>query len=210
MNDISFKYFIERNFGAARFGDGTNQTTFSADGTQKLEGAATVWDDNILPAAGLNIGGTPPTLISYNTGFASAYSFGNTTNNSMFGWAELPHRYASGTDMDVHVHFSPISALTAGQTIIWTYRYDVSSMNSSTHTTGTFTGTYIVPVGGLPAWSHVYLDLGTLSGVSRSMGDHIGFEIVRDIGTVTTNICLMTVGIHHQVDSLGSSTEYTK
>lgn len=202
------------------FGDvvGGNYTEFEADGTMRANGGAKVWNDLIINPAATNGGAASPSSRAYNgsTNIITPDCFSGQLNNDIVGTAEMQHDYAEGTDWDFHVHFANEIAMTAGQTIIWQLDYDIVGMNSGTHTTGTRTGTYTSPVGGTPAWTHHYLDVGAvISGAGRKIGDIISFCLTRQANNdsfsgATAFAHLLSIGIHYECDTLGSREETSK
>lgn len=193
----------------AKFGDATNYTEFSSDGTMTFSGSATVYNDIILPVSNLRPGNTPPSFVAFQNGIYG-FSFADGAVDELHGAQEIEHDYKEGTSLEVHVHWSP-SSTNVGY-CAWRYEYSIANM-----TTGSFaTSTTLAPTSGSASAGivnqHLYTSLGTIPGTIAGspvkIGAIIAFRVYRDgnagVDTFTGNAFLHSVGIHYESDSLGS------
>lgn len=189
-------------FGAV---DGGNYSEFEADGTYKMNGTATVYKDQFQGALGLRVGGTAPTFAAFKSNIYG-YSFSASAQNEMHGSFELQHDYKEGTDIEVHVHWSPIG--TDNKNIVWGFQYTVANMETEVFPAVTVI-TAIDAAAGVDA-THQLLSIGTISGVGRKIGDVIPFMVYRNAAdaadTFTGAAFLHQVGLHYQADTIGSRT----
>ena len=87
---------------------GGNYFEIESDGTFKLNGDAEVWKDantGGLPGSG----GASPDRINWDSTNIEVWAFdGGATTEEVFGWGELQHDYAEGTELKFHIHFEYI------------------------------------------------------------------------------------------------------
>ena len=199
-----------------KFGNvgGGNYSVFEDDGTLRFVGNATVYKDLIIPSSSVAGGAAAPSSRLYN-GSSTIYSpncFAGSVNNDVVGENEMQHDYKEGTDIETHIHIVNESALLAGQTIQFVLDIDMVGMNSSSHYIAQFIGTYTSPVGGTPAWTHIYLTLGIIAGANRKIGDAIAFCLTRNASTDTSTsiVHLKSIGFHYECDTVGSRFQQSK
>jgi hypothetical protein len=113
-----------------------NYTSVEPDGTVVFNGDATVWDDlRIIPTAFDFAGGTDPTLVNYQpTGSGAVtklYEFAK--NDVAYFVAQLPHSYREGTDIFVHIHWTPGVRGTEenGKTVGWKVLYTWANIDGT-------------------------------------------------------------------------------
>lgn len=164
------------------------------------------WDDIILPGFALGTGNAAPALISLPivTGLR-CYGFSGTNNtpDELFAFFELPHGYQEGTDLHVHVHWTPETAAVAD--VKWQVAYSVAPVNGTFGAQQTITGTEATA--GLA--SHILTAISpVIDGTNLKIGSVIACRLFRDAtdpaDTYTGYALLLNFGIHYQVDTLGS------
>lgn len=194
-----------------------NYTGFGADGTMKMYGAATVFDEINFPLAIAKVTGTSTdpsfTKITDNGSGSDgiyAYSFSATQKNHVWCSDELRHYFKEGSDQFLHCHIYP-STNDAGDILI-EFEYAINNINS-------VLGNSIVvqKVFSIPANSekkHLYVDVATVSIPGLKISAGIGLRVCRraDLAADTYNQpCWITrAGIHYEKDAVGSSTETAK
>ena len=75
-----------------------------------------------------------------------------------------------------------------------------------------FTAEYTIP-GNTADKTHLYLDMGDITGTAYKIGALIKFRLKRVAGTgsdPSNDPFVEMVGIHYQIDSVGSKTETVK
>lgn len=119
-----------------RIGGDSSYTEFASDGTMTMVGDATVWDDlRITPGAFDYAGTGDPDLIDYQPGGSGAtfkvYSF--QSGDQAFFTVQLPHGYEPGSDIYVHVHWTPGSRGNEenGKTVAWKVDYSWADINDN-------------------------------------------------------------------------------
>ena len=195
-------------FPEARFGTSVNNTIFEADGTMKMNGAATVFNDWWIPAHSLRNGTTPPTWAAWN-GSLYAPEFINAATCDLHWSFELLHQYKEWSDVEIHIHWSPSTTNTGN--CRWVLDYSVANID----------WTFPAPttIGISPAASGVvrkmsWTSFGTISGAGLKIWAVIDFRIYRLwndwADTFTGAAFLHNVGCHHECDTIGSRTESDK
>lgn len=194
--------YVPRKFGDI---DNGNYSGFEDDGTLVFNGNATVYNDIIMPASNLRPGASPPTFSVFKGGIYGL-AFSPTILEEVHGAAEMQHNYKEGTDIEVHVHWSP--ATTNVGDCLWKFEYTKANM-----ATGVFgTTTTLIPTTGITttgtAYQHQYTSIGVISGTGMKIGDIIVYRVYRDAtsgsDTYTGGAFLHSVGIHYECDTSGS------
>ena len=197
--------------GALKFGDLNNNTEFEDDGTLKFNGTATVWDDINLPASNLQPGATPPTWGAFFvSGGIQGYLFSPTAANMLHTSSEIVHRYKEGTDIQVHVHWMPtttnIGAVRWGLEYVW--------VNNSGAIASAPTTIYIGTTSVGTAWAHQRSDFPAIVGTGKTIGSAIVMRVFRDAtnaaDTFTGNAAMIQIGIHYEIDTIGSRSKSDK
>ena len=171
----------------------------------------TQWNDIIMPALNLRPGATPPAFTAFQNG-VFGFSFINGQSDELHGACELPHGYKEGTDLYVHVHWSP-SNVDIGN-CVWNFEY------TKANAAGLFPGTNtLVTAGGADLGSgvvnsHIFHTIGSISGtvpVIVRIGSILAFRIARPAGDAFTgDAFLHSIGIHYESDTVGSANQTSK
>jgi len=201
--------------GTAKFGDGvTDYSEFEADGTLKMNGAATVWDDLRVQILTRTSSRVSPTFTSGLGGNSEIYTyeFDPDTDNNVYFEAQMPHSWAS-TKIYPHVHWSP--ADTATGTVRWVLECTWSDYQSSFGTS--FTYIMDSTITEASQYKHLIADAGT--GLTPTVDqDSVSTMLIcrlyRDGAaaedTYTGEASLIAFDIHFEMDTLGSRTMYSK
>lgn len=194
-----------------------NYAYFLTDGTFRVTGSATAWEDLRVDGLNTRAGVVAPTD---ETGFRgnSAFQVRNFVHNQadevQFD-VQFPHTWNVGSTVSPHVHFSPwITGTASVQAVRFILDYywgnidEVFPTGSSTFVMEyTWTGSF--------QWKHLIAEhVGTdLSGAGKNFSSIMKCRLYRD-NTITNNLAgkatLLYFDIHYEVDSMGSSQEYVK
>lgn len=120
----------------ARFGGDLDYAEFEDDGTLTFIGGATVWDDlRIVPGSFDRPGVSDPTLVAYAVGGGgvSTYLYQFNINNLASFSCQIPHGYKVGSDIYVHIHWTPGARGVAesGNTVGWKIDYSWASIGDA-------------------------------------------------------------------------------
>lgn len=171
-------------------------------GTAKTLVLATpVYDDIIISASNLRPGASAPEFAVFiSPVYAMKFVAGNT--DIAYGAFEIPHDYKEGTALEVHVHWSPSSADTGD--CVFKFNAVVENMGSA-GAFGAIAEMTATDAGGGVAKTHQYASFGTIAGANRKIGDIIAFELKRpNTDSFTGDAFLLSIGIHYQIDTIGS------
>jgi hypothetical protein len=191
-------------WGDTYIGQQTNCIKIDANGELTLMGTATVFDDVYIGAHSLHAGATPPTWTVWN-GTLYAPEFIDAATTDLHGSFEVLHDYKDGTDLKFHLHWSP-STTNAGN-CKWGLDYSIVNIDGTFASPTTVT---ITPAASGVVRKHSLTDLATITGTGLVKGAIIDFRIYRlgldAADTFTGSAYLHNVGMHYEIDKLGSPT----
>lgn len=190
-----------------KFGDisGGDYSEFETDGTLKYNGDATVWNDLIITASNLRPGVSAPAFSAF-TGNIYAVNFINGQTDELHGAVELQHDYEEGTDIEVHVHWSPSSTNTGD--CVFGFEYSLANMSTGDYTVSDTI--YATQAGSGTALKHQYASFGNIPGEDSAriikIGSILVFRIFRTgaADAFTGNAFIHSIGIHYKSDTTGS------
>jgi hypothetical protein len=146
---------------------------------------------------------------------------------------EAPHDYKYGTEIEIHLHWAIKSDLVAGDKVNWQFEFAIANSvrngnvmtifcdpaNTAVFGTKTVQVEFTCPTGGLPAGTGLYTTIGTISGANMS-NVKIGCAFIGTLSRIaksaggtspaTGTVYAQNMGIHYQVDTLGSRTRTEK
>lgn len=189
-----------------------------ADGTVRMDGDATVWDDLRVPLSEPSTGAIKPTWAIFPYGSSGSYPFINWFKESgideMYFVVQLPHDWTEGTNIMPHIHWVPSAHGTGvprwGLQYTWTniggVYPDYSNNYGSTRISA--------QTGDLVKSTHYLTPLGTISGSGKTISSMLICRIFRD-GDHTEDTYnglagALEVDFHYQSNTMGSRQEYTK
>jgi hypothetical protein len=199
-----------------RAGDITNgYSEFESDGTLRFNGDATVWKDINLASAVLPSPSSAPDTRTFRTsgGIASSvYTYAFDNNEFVHGAFEMQHDYKEGTDITFHVHWQGAGVPTGTDYVRWRLDYAIMRDNNAP---GTFATIYVESAYDT-AYEFVRSSFAAIAGATSGVGGgeiKIGDQFVFMFGRVASvgddyadDALTATIGIHHQVDTVGSRT----
>lgn len=185
-----------------------NYSSFESDGTYVAIGDATTWKDINLGAATLS--GPPglrPATTEYldNTGTGTnIYSLGFDIGEQIGGQFELQHDYAEGTDVSLHLHWQvTTTAPTGTDNVKWQAEWTLAKSGETLSPTTTI----VVEAAVDTQYEFKFSAFPTIAGTSFEIGDQFLFTLTRIAASADDYAGLInvaTVGIHYQVNTLGS------
>jgi len=186
----------------------TNYMEFEADGTLKMNGSATVFDDLRFPATSVN----PPGLVSDpdwdNTNGGWLFDSGSTEQLWIIG--QMPHSWKEGSDVTPHIHWWPTSTNTGD--VYWRLEYKWTNINGTD--AGAFTTVNIQDAGDGTNLKHQVASFGTISGAGKTISSMLIMKVSRIGGdvldTYTADALFREFDIHYEMDTLGSRAILTK
>jgi len=181
-------------------------------GPDGIEYQDTFWDDMMIPAGSLfSGGGVAPTSISYK----NTYIYGFNVDDQLQFATQIPHRWKVGTDLHLHIHWTPHTrgAAESGHTVNW--RIDISAVSID----GVFPDatTYVLTdtCDGVDHKHRLVEATVDISGLTLSFSGMLLGKVYRITGdswagTNANAPALLEVDLHYEIDRPGSRQEYIK
>ena len=169
--------------------------------------ATPVYDDIIITAINLRGGTTPPAFVTFQDSIL-AISFRDAETDIVYGAFELPHNYKEGTDLEIHLHWSPSSNNTGN--CVFTFKYTLAGMGSATF--GVEQTKTLTQAGSGIVNRHQYMTGNTLiTGAGVTIGTIYAFSLTRTQGDAFTGDAFVhSIGMHYEIDTLGSRQRSVK
>jgi hypothetical protein len=186
------------------------------DGTVRLVGTATSWDDLRIAGSQVRAGVTAPALGTFgSSGNLRAYRFESGKHQEVEFEIQLPHSWKQGTRIYPHVHWSPINTTTGN--VVWELEYAWSNIdgtfgspsNMATDATAAGGTAWVHKLSLLKSGGNAYID-----GTGKTFSSMIVCRLHRNAGsgsdTLAADVSLLEFDIHYEIDSFGADGEYTK
>lgn len=192
------------------FGDvpNGNYSEFESDGTLKLNGDATVYDDLRFPATQLRV--NPATSLPNFDYTEIGFLFDDGSTETLYIIAQMPHSWKEESTIYPHVHWMPTSTNTGS--VLWRMEYKWVSIGDTTP--GSFTSIDILDAADGIALKHQIAPFPAISGVGKGLSSILSIKLSRVGGdasdTYTADALLKEFDIHYEIDTLGSREEYVK
>ena len=195
-----------------------------ADGTLRLDNAATVWNDlMVFPDAMTKGGSYPPEWgppFMKNPGGTSQgvclWMFAPNQEEELYITVQIPHNYKLGTDLHPHVHWTTAAGTPSGSNVVWGLEYTIVAVGGTFPNTVTIRKNTLIPECGTPSGTAQHL----ISGFSPVSGSWLGISSViicrlfRAAGdaadTFPNDVGLLGFDIHYEQDTQGSRDEWIK
>ena len=191
--------------------DAGNYSYFESDGTLVFVGNATLWKDINLGGVSLTkAAANQPDLITINGTNILTYAFdGGTKLEELHGSFELQHDYKEGTDLVPHTHIYPTTTGAGNIKIFLEYYVKFHDKVAVTGVTS-----FVVASGGV-AWNEIRVNFDdVIDGTALTIGEQCHFRVYRDPtdaqDTYTGDVAIATIGVHYEIDTVGSRTITTK
>ena len=190
------------------------------DGTVRMDGAATVWDDLRVPLSEPSTGKVLPDWSGFPYGDNGSVAYINWFRSSgideMYFVVQLPHDWNEGTTIFPHIHWTPSE--DGSGVPRWGLQYAWANIGDVFPSYTTIYGSVRIPsqTGNLVKSSH-YLtpfDSGGIAGTGKTISSMLVCRIFRDgdhaDDTFTGLAGALEVDFHYERNTLGSREEYTK
>ena len=207
-----------------KMGDGTNYTMFETDGSMRMVGNATVWDELQITANALERpGGSDPEYVKWTPnlgggGSISMYLLEFQNGDSASFVVQLPHSYKQGSSIYAHLHWTPGAAGSdeEGATVGWKIDYTWANID------GTFGSGATVSLSDACDGDddkHQMTPEVEISGSGKTTSSMLVCNIKRtDTGTDDTWAgtasgalpMLLEIDFHYEMDTIGSRGMSTK
>ena len=160
-----------------------------------------------------NPGASAPTFATF-LGNLKQYTFG--VNDEVHGTMEILHGYKEGTDFDMHIHWATNGTDGTDRKVKWELEYTIQ--NSEEGVDGVFPTPTVVSGettidANTASKSHVYTEIATIDGTGIKMGAILCYRLRRISSTGTEpsdDPFGLQLGMHYQINTIGSRQELTK
>jgi len=178
-----------------------------ADGTIKLNGAATVWNDANMGVAQLALPvAAQPDEDEFvdeggsDTGISTwAFAIGEKVSGSI----EIPHDYKEGSNITFHIHWQGIAAPTGTDNVKWQCTYTVGKVDATLDAVATT----VIETAFDTQYEFKLSSCAAITGTNFKIGDQFLFTLERiaAVGDAYAGDTLVaTVGLHYECDTMGS------
>jgi hypothetical protein len=198
-------------------GGATNAVKIGKGGEITLVGTATRWDDLRTEITVRSTGSKAPAFNAWLNGLY-LYEFDDASAGSekeVFFGIQLPHGWKEGSTIFPHVHWTNKTAGSAGQVIRWGLEYTLQKLGSVFGATTIIYGETISTGVITSANSHLLTPIGAgIDMTGMTLSTMIVGRLFRNSSHVNDTYGGIAGGlsfdIHYEIDSFGSSAEYTK
>jgi len=200
--------------GTAKFGGVSDYTEFEADGTLKMVGLATVYDDLTGDITRTKTVGTRVTVNDAEN--SVDYTNAATTTDYLYLNYQMSHKWMAGTAIYPHIHFEQANNNTPN--FLFYYRWQKNGGAKTTAWTplkcNTAVFTYVSGT-----LNQIADGVSIAAPVGYGISDILQFRLCRDTTNAsglfgadpyTGTVSVTSVDCHLQHDTLGSRSEYTK
>lgn len=189
-----------------------NFAEFETDGTLKLSGDATAWDDQQIIIGGIKFAGaSDPTWTAYKGGRVLA--FNKAQDNIVYFTAQLTHKYKIDSNISFHIH--TVHAAGGVGNSRWNFTHSWADMMADFPGESTQSETFTSPNDADKHELHEFDDIETNSGAGQKVSSVIlcslqreGTDAVND--TYDDDIYLVAMDFHIEMDTIGSRAEAVK
>ena len=198
-------------------GGTTNGVKIGKGGEFSLIGTATKFDDLRVEITARNTGQKAPTLSLWINGLY-LYDFDNAavaSEKEVFFAIQLPHSWKEGSTIYPHAHWTPKTSGSAGQVVRWGLEYTIAKPSGQFGASTIIYGETIGVGDITQSDNHIITPIGAgIVMTGMTLSSVIVGRLFRNSShandTYTGIAGGLSFDIHYEVDSLGSSSEYTK
>lgn len=219
LDDLMYKSLAQVVTGQKKFGTDTDNTTFEPDGTLKMNGAATVWNDwnlvrDFTPVAGV---GVPLRNALVGNLVKDQFLVGDSLQ---YQSTELLHEWKEGSSLQVHIHWATGGLNDATvRGVKWEIEYSItnpleqgSGLNTYT-VVGTSSLEFTIPANQANRMHRVGT-ITTIAGANLFIGAQLIIRLKR-IAAVSNpapaaDPFVISFGVHFEKDTLGSRETFAK
>lgn len=174
--------------------------TITTGSAKTLVIATPVYDDIIIQALNLRPSGTTPPTFEVFQDSIYGVSFKNAQTDIVYGSFEIPHTYKEGTALEVHLHWSPSSTNTGD--CVFNMAYSIAENGGTFGTEAQLTFTQ---AGSGTINKHQYVSANVNITGAITIGTIVCFALSRPTGDAFSgNAFLHSIGVHYQIDTMGS------
>lgn len=171
----------------------------------------TEWNDIFIPIAGAKVPAANAPTWSAFTANLNSYTFAIDDYLDL-GTAEILHGYKEETDIGLHVHFITNGLDADERTVKFTLHYSWGNPADVMDAESSLTAEYTIPASTTDK-TNFSLYLGAITGTGKTIQSLFKCRIERIASTGTepaSDPFVEMVGIHYEIDTIGSATATSK
>lgn len=192
-------------------GTTTNNTTIEEDGTITFNGDATVYNDIYIGLTGAKVpAANTPTWATFTTN-TSAYTF-DVNDYIDINPSEMLHNWKEGSDIELHLHWATNGTDANERAVKWQIYFSWGDMNEAFSAEQTASVETIIAATDADL-THKYSSFGSFSGTGFKIGSigTLRLKRITSTGTAPSNDPFgLMVGVHYEIDTIGSRSQLTK
>lgn len=195
------------------FGERLNYSEFEEDGTLVATGDATCFMDTVCPLIVRTTGVGRPNAVAF-LGDIIQYQF-SLNNSAEIESTEFPHNWKEGSEIDIHIHWATGGDNNATpRGVKWEIAYSIANHDEVFSAVATGAGESQIPANALKG-TMITTVLKIVTPATVTIGSQIILTIKRIASTETVtapaaDVFGLNVGIHYEVNTLGSRQRYIK
>ena len=194
-----------------------NNLIVEADGTLRMEGAGTIWDDLRVSLDKASSAASLDFLPGASSGPEIWYFRNGAGVEAMSFTVQIPHSWKEGSTIYPHIHWIPKNTATGN--VEWNFEYTWANYDPATPQIfpATTTST-VVSTGPFTQSTHIITSLTAsnvgLTATGKTVSSILICRIWRDSShaadTYSNNVGLISIDFHFEMDTFGSRSEYSK
>ena len=227
-NVIPGLYFWTGSIWSRPLTGGSNSSDYMAisnDGTVRLLGTATTWNDLVVnPALARNSGATVPVWMLFVSPAIYTWGFEDGKSNEVSFCVQLPHDYKEGSTIYPHIHWSSTTAAGLNR-VRWVLDYQWANFGDpfSSSSSASIYGTQLAVDNSksLGAYDNTITPMNTggvnnagVNGNGKKVSSLLMCRLYRDgtngVDTFTGTAALLSIDFHYEIDSFGSNDQFVK
>lgn len=194
-----------------KFGDGTNYAEFESDGTLKLNGTATFWQDIDFPIIIRTTGAGIPSLATIRGNLSAPQWAVNDTN--MCEAQEMIHPWKEGSEITWHVHMLTAASDASDRYVKWEIEWNYATIGEAWQMNNLTQTAEIRIDANTPILTHVIGTIYAWTPTGVKIGAHVWARLKRITagGTApSANPYCGMLQMHVECDTIGSRQIATK
>jgi hypothetical protein len=189
----------------------TNDLTVTTAAAKTIVLSPAVYGDLYVGLDASRVSGTTQTTFVGGNIRELVFSNNDTAD---FPSIETQHDYKEGTDIESHLHIATRGTNASAYHVRYTIEYTWANRNVVFPATTTLDVETTIP-GGTAEFTHIYIDMGAISGAGKLIGSQLKF-LLKKIASASSdapaanNPYVLQAGFHYQKDTIGSRQEAVK
>lgn len=207
--------------GNIKLGGDANYTNIESDGSLRMHGSATTFNDLTIPITSTKRGGTKdPDFNEFKDNGSGSqgvfgFDFDDDTEEELYFMVQMPHSWVEGTTIYPHVHWASDNANVGTDKVRWGLEYTWSNVGEEFPLTTIIYGEDpIAQCDPVLENYHAITPLGGITAAGKTLSSILVCRVFRHANHANDNFNrdanLLMLDFHFEEDAFGSRTEYGK